>query len=683
MSQKKSPALYQQAPETRVLENNSRVIILGGGPAGSFFAIHLLREARQAGLNIRVSIIEKKIVNKSDFLFPEFKGCNCCAGVISPRLHKGLMDIDIQIPEAMICEEYTHIWIHGRWKNFPLKILSSQTMVSVFRGNLPPGRKNGTHGLDSFLLKTAEKQGAKLIAGEVQTIQQTHDKKPCLTVMGPSGEASTVESDFLAVCTGVNPGSGTGFETTGIFRSIQKINPMFSLPKVRRAFVFELKPGRGYLRKYMNKEIFFIVSGSKKMRLDHISLIPKKEYLTVALVGESIDQASLPEENQRIIHEFLTLPHIQTILPHLTLHNTPVACTCSPYMAVEAAKTPIGERMALVGDALGSRLYRDGLFSAFVSARALATTIVHKGVDSKSLADGYDPVVKWLEKDNRYGKVVNRMIQAAVKSPIWSRVLYQTFATEMKLRNRDKRPLGNALLSLGIGTADYIKVFQELLHFRVFLSILRGSVKTLRNRLTEWFFGLNWEDCGRYPTVILKEKRDQFKTSISAPLGITLDDSPEMERMYAIKIRASSRKIFEELGKFGDVSAKFLNLRFLDVRRISGLPNQEGTVIQYRLKRSPVSMDISLLASIPGKTLLYEPQELFAKNGKLLFDIAPTNDGNRRLVIYTAFDFKRSSHFFGGIFWQFFKKIFPDYAHDVVWNHAICCIKKEAEKRAV
>ena len=94
--------------------------------------------------------------------------------------------------------------------------------------------------------------------------------------------------------------------------------------------------------------------------------------------------------------EFLSLSHIQTILPHITLHNTPVACTCSPYMVAGPSKEPVGDRIAVVGDALGARFYRDGLFSAFVSAQALAKTVIHKGVNKKSLSDGYDRVVKWL-----------------------------------------------------------------------------------------------------------------------------------------------------------------------------------------------------------------------------------------------------------------------------------------------
>lgn len=679
---KEFTVLNKQLRETMVLKNGSRVSVVGGGPAGSFFAIHLLREAKKARRNITVTIIDKKIAQKPDKMLWELKGCNYCAGIISPRLHKELIKNGIKIPRELICEEFTHIWIHGLWKNFPLKIPEEEKMYSLFRGTLPLDRKDTTEGFDSFLLKKAEIEGAAIIAGEVQDIRYTRSKKPCLTVMTPSGKISTIESDFVSVSTGINPWLNSVIEENRFFRSYQRINPLFTPPRVRPALIFELKPGRGYLRKYMNKEVYFIVSGSKKLRLDHISLVPKGEYLTVTLVGERIDRASFPEETRQIINEFLSLSHIQTILPHITLHNTPVACTCSPYMVAGPSKEPVGDRIAVVGDALGARFYRDGLFSAFVSAQALAKTVIHKGVNKKSLSDGYDRVVKWLEKDNRYGRLVNSLIQTALKSRILSRILYQTFATEMKFKKRDKWALGNVLWNIGSGAADYDRIFQQLISVRVLLSVLRGAFKTFRNILTELFFGLKWEEYGRYPTVILKEKRDYYKKSIAAPLGITLDASPEMERMYAIKIRASSRMIFEELGKFGDAEAKFLNLRFFDVRRISGSPNQVGSVVRYRLKKLPVSMDIRLVKCIPGKTLLYEPEELFSRHGKLLFDIAPTKDGNNRLVIYTAFDFKSGKTILGRIFWKFFKHIFPDYAHDVVWNHAICCIKKETEKRA-
>ena len=669
--------------ETMRLQNGSNILVLGGGPAGALFAIHLLGQSKQASLDITVTIIDKKTVQQPGNLPCKLKGCNYCAGIISPRLHNALGKSGISLPRELICVEFSHIWIHGLWKNFPLKLLPDQHMYSLFRGSLPLDRQDRTEGLDGFLLNQAQTRGAAVITGKVTDIRYTPLKKPYVTVVDASGKKTAIESDFVAIATGIHPFQGSTRENNPVFKSFRRINPGFTPPRVRPALIFELKPSRGYLKKYMNKEIYFIVSGSKKLRLDHISLVPKGDYLTVALVGERIDRASFPEDTRKIIGEFLSLYHSRTILPHITLHNTPVACSCTPFMVTAPSKGAVCDRIAVVGDALGSRLYRDGLFSAFVSAEALAKTVIHKGVDQKSLSGGYDWVIQWLKTDTRCAELVIGWIQTVLKSPFMSRILYQTFATEMKFKNREQWPLGQVLLDLGSGAADYAHVFKNLTRMPVLLSLLKGAVKTIRNILTELFFGISWEDYGRYPTVILKEKRNYFKKSIAAPLGITLDASPEMERMYAIKIRAPAIIIFEELGKFGEIGATFLNLRFLDVRRILGLPNEVGTVVRYRLKRLPVAMDIRLARCIPGRTLLYEPGELFSQNGKLIFDIAPTKDGNNRLVIYTAFDFKRGKTVAARLFWKLFKRIFPDYAHDVVWNHAACCIKKEAEERAV
>lgn len=664
------------------LKNGSKILILGGGPAGALFAIHLLGQSKQANLDITVTIIEKKMVQQPGHFPCKLKGCNYCAGIISPRLHDALEEIGLSLPRELICEEFSHIWIHGLWKNFPLKLSPGQHMYSLFRGSLPLDRQDRAEGLDGFLLSQARIRGAAVIPGEVTDIRYTPLEKPYVTVKDDSGEKTAIESDFVAIATGIHPFQGSTCDNNPVFRSFRRINPGFTPPRVRPALIFELKPSPGYLKKYMNKEIYFIVSESKKLRLDHISLVPKGNYLTVALVGDRIDRAAFPEDTRRIIGEFLSLSHSRTILPHINLRNTPVSCCCMPFMVTAPSKGAVCDRIAVVGDALGSRLYRDGIFSAYVSAEALAKTVIHKGVDRKSLSSGYDWVIQWLKTDTRYAKLVIGWIQNILKSPFMSRILYQTFATEMKFKNREQWPLGQVLLDLGSGATDYSHIFRNLIRMPVLLSLFRGAVKTIRNILTELFFGLRWEYYGRYPTVVLKEKRDYFKKSIAASLGISLDASPEMERMYAIKIRAPAIIIFEELGRFGELDATFLNLRFLDIKRILGSPNEVGSVVRYRLKGLSVSMDIRLARCIPGKALFYEPGELFSQNGKLIFDIAPTKDGNNRLVIYTAFDFKKGKTVAARLSWKLFKRIFPEYAHDVVWNHAACCIKKQAEERA-
>lgn len=667
--------MKNQGHQRLTLTPGSQVVVLGGGPGGSFFAILLLRQAKKAGKHIRVLIIDRQVQG--------VKGCDFCASIISPRLQNELAKNHIKFPREVICEKFTHIWIHGLWKNFPLKIPAGQTMFSVFRGILPSKNPGDGQGLEAFLLQKAVEEGAEVLVGEARTIDLSPANKPLVTLKPTMGDEFSIEGDFACICTGVYSHPSYGERPDPLLGSYQRINPLFKPPKTRPSFIFELKPGRLYLKKYMNKEFYLLVTGSKKLNLDHVFLVPRQEYLTVTLVGKTIDRASFPQDSLSIINTFLSLAHIQTILPGLTLENTPLACICYSHMAVEPAKAPFSHRIAMAGDALGARLYRDGLFSAFISAQALAHTLIHRGVDEKSLVQGYGWVRAWLKTDNQYAKLVIGMTQAVLKSPLLNRILYQSFASEMKFKKRDKWPLGDVLWKIGSGDTDYKEVVKDLARGSVLLSILTGAGKTFRNILTEMFFGLDWEAYGRYPTVVVKEKRDYIKRSMAAPLGIDPAAAPEMERMYAIKIRASAERIFQELGKFGDSDGKFLRIRFVDVSRISGLSNQKGAVVRYRLKFLPISMDIRLVQSQGNKALLYQPDGLFTRQGKLAFDIRPTRDGNNRLVIYTSFDFRQGKTLLGILFWKLFKRIFPDYAHDVVWNHAICCIKGEAEKNQI
>ena len=71
------------------LPDGATVIVVGGGPAGAFFAIRILRKARELGKKLEVLIIEKKreIHSSQLALLPDFwERYNYCAGSISPRM---------------------------------------------------------------------------------------------------------------------------------------------------------------------------------------------------------------------------------------------------------------------------------------------------------------------------------------------------------------------------------------------------------------------------------------------------------------------------------------------------------------------------------------------------------------------------------------------------------------------
>lgn len=305
---------------------------------------------------------------------------------------------------------------------------------------------------------------------------------------------------------------------------------------------------------------------------------------------------------------------------------------------------------------------------------------MHKGMDRKTLSREYGKTIRWLAQDNRYGRMVFSLIRITFSAPLLSRVLYQTFATELKIRDKSKRPLGKVLWKIASGHSDYKEILRDMFRLRTLSSVLIGGLfVTMRNVFAEFLFGLKWGEYGKYPTVVLKEKRDYIKGSLSSGLGMALEKDPGFERLYAIKIKAPASRIFTELGKFGDDTRNYMKLRFIAIVRIEGLPNQPGSIIRYRLRFLPITVDMKLKQVMPEKFLYYEVSEKFADRGKLVFEIKPTEDGNNRLVIYTAYDFKKGKGVFSKIFWWFFRLVFPAFIHDVVWNHALCSIKEVAE----
>lgn len=63
------------------LNDGSQIAIIGGGPAGSFFAHFASKFAKERGINVGITIFEGKSFHQKG---P--RGCNMCGGVISEKL---------------------------------------------------------------------------------------------------------------------------------------------------------------------------------------------------------------------------------------------------------------------------------------------------------------------------------------------------------------------------------------------------------------------------------------------------------------------------------------------------------------------------------------------------------------------------------------------------------------------
>ncbi|MDH3989310.1 MAG: hypothetical protein OEV34_09295, partial [Gammaproteobacteria bacterium] len=61
--------------------------------------------------------------------------------------------------------------------------------------------------------------------------------------------------------------------------------------------------------------------------------------------------------------------------------------------------------------------------------------------------------------------------------------------------------------------------------------------------------------------------------------------------------------------------------------------------------------------------------------------IEPDTATTCELTVYLAFDYARGTSAAERLFWWAFRLLFPEYVHDVLWNHALCEFKQAAEEK--
>ncbi|RME07855.1 MAG: hypothetical protein D6803_02820 [Anaerolineae bacterium] len=347
------------------LKTGSRVGIIGGGPAGSFAALHLLHLARQRGLKLRVQIYEPR-----DFSRPGPAGCNRCAGVLSSRLVRGLETLGISIPSEVIQTAIHAYAIHLDGEMITLhQPDESRKILSIYRGGGPAhGSGDLPPSFDAFLLRQACARGAQHIPHRVHRVRLQNGLPVLYT-----REAQT-PVDFLVVATGIN-----------------------SRPPLEASFGYRPPP----CEQMMQDEVSLPANWASgevhawfppPAWLTFGALIPKGRYLNVSLLGKHIPRGGIRDFLDRI-----NLPGID---------GRERLCGCQPRIATGPAKGYYGDRWVVVGDAAFSRLYKDGIGAAFYGARVAMRTAIEQGIHRQAFHRFYRPHCRQVIRDNRYGRAL-------------------------------------------------------------------------------------------------------------------------------------------------------------------------------------------------------------------------------------------------------------------------------------
>lgn len=415
------------------LGDGSRVAVIGGGPAGTFFSFFLLKMAESVGLDLAVDIYEPR-----RFTHRGPAGCNHCGGIISESLVQILATEGINLPPTVVQRGIDSYVLHTDLGDVRIQApLEEKRIAAVYRGNGPrESEAVEVSGFDRHLLDLTEAQGATVIRKLVQAVEWD-DGRPRVAC----GDGTVADYDLVAMAAGVN---------SQALVQISNAQQDYVAPKTMKTFICEFRLGRERVSESFGNAMHVFLLDIP--RLTFAALIPKGEFVTLAMLGEALDDA--------LVEQFLATPEVRRCFPGDVV--PPMACHCYPRINIDAATRPYGDRMVWVGDAGVARLYKDGLGSAYRTAKAAAGTAVFHGISAEDFERHFWPSCRALDVDNTIAKLifgVTHLIQKV--KPLRRGVLRMTRREQADAQS--SRRMSSVLWDVFTGSAPYNDVLRRTL----------------------------------------------------------------------------------------------------------------------------------------------------------------------------------------------------------------------------
>jgi hypothetical protein len=431
-----------------VLTNGSRVAVIGGGPAGSLFAYFMLRMAARVDLDIAVDIYEPR-----RFDHPAPTGCNMCGGLVSETLVQHLAAEGLFLDDDVIQRGIDSYVLHTDIGSIGVAApIDEMRMGTVHRGAGPrDADPERWASLDQYLLTSAVERGANVIRARVDEIARS-DGRPIIRARG--GEPTRY--DLAVVATGVNTSVLEAFEGLGIG---------YKRPRVTKTLIREYKLGGEVIERSLGTSMHVFLLNIP--RLEFAALIPKGDYVTMCLLGDGIDNG--------VADAFAASPEVRSVMPAGWEPSVP-ACQCRPWMNVRGVDRPHGDRVVFIGDSGVTRLYKDGIGSAYRTAKGAATTALFHGVSDRAFHDHFLPVCRSISDDNRVGRIAFFLTRAVQRHRPLRDAMMRIARDEQR---RGQNRMSSALWDMFSGSAPYSEILPRMIAPPLIAQWLRVLPRTL------------------------------------------------------------------------------------------------------------------------------------------------------------------------------------------------------------
>lgn len=421
------------------LENGNRVVIVGGGPAGSSTALYMLRHAQTANLRLEVMVLESR-----DFRRPGPGGCNKCAGVLSSNAVRSLRTLNLVLPPEVIQDQLDTYILHLGDTEVTLRQPDpTRQIYSVYRGSGPRLGKSPVKSFDAWLLDQARERGAIVRRAHVHEILAT--ARPTVVIANEK-----IEADLVVLATGVNSRSPVD-EAWG-----------YRLPRTETMAQDEMPRPVDF-----NEGVHIYFDDPPELIFG--GLVPKGRYLNVSLLGHNLSPNAMAA--------FLADHNLAREFPD----GKQLLCGCNPRVVVSPAVGYYADRFIAVGDAVITRLYKDGIGSAFITAEAAARTAIERGISRADFEAEYRPVCRRIVADNRFGELLFGLWNIPRRMPFLLRAWRRTLILESQLPLHS-RIHTRLLWGLFTGDESYRDIFALLASPFALLGFLRGMLARRNDR---------------------------------------------------------------------------------------------------------------------------------------------------------------------------------------------------------
>ncbi|TDA69802.1 MAG: hypothetical protein D9V47_04250 [Clostridia bacterium] len=410
------------------LRPGTRVIVVGGGIAGSSFARQLLLLTNRENLPVRVYLINST-------------NCNYCGGLITDLALQTMQELlALDVPAHLVLKQVKSCIYVNQKGYVPVQL--NQPLTATLRTS-----RFGVEGFDDSLKDRILEGLPGEYAEQLTSIEPTIVKqvlregsgwRVVLSKRNPDKSFMEIEGDVLIMASGfraLNRPMMTGFQAAGGYVP----------PPTMEASVTEVDTSQAEFN-YIGSRMFILdnlVPGAM------LAFIPKGEnWLTVTSLGHRMSKEDIDYLfTHPSLREFIYFPQASA---HLRCHTI---CPASVYTG--ASPGFYGDGWAAVGDLTGyGRVLKDGYFASFLGTRLAAETIVYHGTSRSDFNRYYHAPLRFFAGDNRVGMTLFNWDNRLQQYPWFRHFLVKAARAEAR-----RRPYGSSLhaafRSLATGELSY------------------------------------------------------------------------------------------------------------------------------------------------------------------------------------------------------------------------------------